>query len=175
VAKDSVGQYKNQIVNLGVVIFMVMVSINIYKGQARNIAALISRSDADAKKNTLLEEIKQSEQRMNSLRDLCNNKDLSSVISTLSNIASETGIKIGSLRPGAAVDLPMYVKYPFELTIKAKNYHAIGKFIGQIENNPDIFIIDSLTIGLQSQASDKDQEGYLSATVRISTIIFKNK
>jgi len=174
--KDSIGRYKNQIANLAVVIFMVMVSINIYKGQAKNIAALISFSDADAKKNTLLEEIRQSAQRMNSLRDLINNKDVSSVLATLSNVAAETGIKISSLRPGASVDLPLYVKYPFDLAIKAKNYHAIGKFIGQLENNPDIFIIDSLGIALPNQGSDEDQqEGYLSALVRLSTVIFKDK
>jgi len=174
-SKDSIGQYKNQIANLAVIIFLVIVSINIYKGQSNNIAVFISRSDADAKKNTLLEEIKQSAQRMNSLRDFINNKDVSSALTTLSNIATETGMKISSLRPGAAVDLPLYVKYPFELTIKAKSYHAIGKFIGQIENNPDIFIIDSLAITLQGQASDEGQEGYLGVMVRISTVIFKNK
>lgn len=174
-AKDSIGQYKNQIVNLGVVIFMVIASINVYKGQAKNIARLTSRNDADAKKNTILEEIKQSGQRMNSLKDLINKKDVSLILTTISNMATETGIKIASLRPGASVDQPLYLKYPFELTINAKNYHAIGKFIGRLESSPEVFIVDSLSIALQREESSESQGGYLTAGLRISTVIFKNK
>jgi Tfp pilus assembly protein PilO len=174
-SKDSIGRYKNQIANLALIIFMVIVSMHLYQGKAKEIASLISRSDATAKKNALLEEIKESQLRMNGLRDFINNKDLSAVLTTLSNLATASGVKIDTVRPGPSVDLSLYVKYPFELTLKAKNYHAIGKFIGQLENSREIFIIDSLTLAFQSQPSEENGDDYLTAAVRVSTVVFKNK
>ncbi|MDD5155348.1 MAG: type 4a pilus biogenesis protein PilO [Candidatus Omnitrophica bacterium] len=171
---DLIDRYKSNIANLVVVIIFVFISINLYKTQAKNMAALKERKDTEAKKNRVLENLSQLQTKIDELTNLVNTKDLYQTISSLNNMARESAVKIISIKPLGQQDFPAYVKYPFEMTVEAGNYHQIGKFISNIESNPNVYTIESLNMHTAQNKQDGNVEA-ISASLRVDTVLFKVK
>lgn len=173
-SKDLLDKYKSNIANLATIIILVVISINVYKTQSRNLAALNERREVEAKKNKVLENISQLQKKIDGLVAFVNNKDLYATINDLNNIARECSVKISSVKPAGQEDSPLYTKFPFELMIEAENYHNIGKFIGKIESSPNIYRVESLTLHPpQDTQGGKPQK--IVASLRMNTILFKTQ
>lgn len=170
-SKDTLGKYKSNIANLAVIIIFVVISINVYKNQTKNTASLNERKDTETKKNKVMEEIVQLQKNIDDLTNLVNSKDIYATINNLNNMAREFSVKISAIKPITEQDFILYTKYPFELTVEADNYHQIGKFISKIESNPNIYIVESLSMHPQAD----NQPGVVTASLKISTVLFKVK
>lgn len=171
---DLIDKYKSNIANLATIIILVVISINVYKTQSRNIAALNERQEVEAKKNKVLENISQLQKKIDGLTAFVNNKDLYETINNLNVMAREFSVKITSIKPAGQVDAALYTKFPFELIIEADNYHQIGKFIGKIESSPNIYRVESLDLHPpQDTQGGKPQK--MVANLKIDTILFKVK
>ncbi len=178
---NRLGRGKTKILNIALIILTVIIAPNVYKSNARSIASLNIRKDTESKKNGVLGEISQSEKMIKFYKNLFNKKDASLVINTINNIARDSNVKIISIKPGAEEQEPVYTRFPFVLTVSADSYHGIGKFISKIENHPDVYFVDAISIKTQEVSREQDRESGLGlkaanrviVNLTLSIIIFK--
>ncbi len=167
---DLINAHKNKLLNIAVIILALIVANNINKSQNKDIGSLQVKEDAEVKKNQVLASISDSEKRINFYRKMFHKKDMSSVINTISNIANGLDIKIISIRPDNEKSYPVYIEYPINLVISAKDYHSIGKFISKIESSSDIYLVGELNIEASS-GSQAPEEGYaITARLGLNTL-----
>jgi len=167
---------KNNIVNIVIILVALLVLINIYKVQANNIKLLKEKIDKEKKKNVLLQDIVKTEEMMGSYKIEINRKDISSVINTLGIIANKSGVKISSVKPSTTEDFPVYIKYNFELRCETNSYHAIGKFISNLESYLDVFFINKLNIRREAVSRDSGQSEQrikFNIDLSLNTIVIK--
>ncbi len=145
---------KEKIIGIAIITLTLMVAFSIYRNQARKLQLLNIQRDTEIKKNALLSDIQQSEKKIDFYKKLLNEKDSASITNKINDVARDANVKVISIQPGAQEQQPLYIKYPFVLTIGADSYHAIGKFIGKIESYSDVYFVD--TISIISQASNKE-------------------
>lgn len=173
---DSINTHKNKVVNIILIILALLIANNIYKTQAKNIATLREKKDAELKKNAVLKEIVKLEKKITAVKNMVNNKDISTVINTLGNIAKESSVKIVSLRPQTERDYPFYVKYSFDLNVMSSSYHPIGKFISKLENSADIYTVDLINIrpiSAQYIPQTEATTDKINVELKVSTILIK--
>lgn len=137
-------KHKNKLVNAAVIVFALIVANNIYGVYARKLEVLQVQTENEIRKNEVLSTISQSEKKVNAYKQLINSKDLSAVLNTISNLAKDFSVSIISVRPRGEVNYSAYTRYGYEMTVLAKDYHALGKFISKLEASPDIFMVHSL-------------------------------
>lgn len=145
---------KNILVHLGIIIFALLIASNIYKGQKNALRALEKKENLELKKNKVISNINQLEKLLVSYRNLFV-KDPSLLITTISNIAREADVEIVSLKPQKEIGLPMYIKYPIELTLGANSYHSLGRFLSKLESYPQVFVVENLRISPDVSASEE--------------------
>lgn len=137
---------KTNILNIALIILALIISLNIYKKQVKEIESIKAQKEVEIKKNKVLQEISQLEKRLVLYKNLLPKKDPSSVINNINNIAKESAIKIVSIRPAAEQKYPDYIIFPFDLVIKVANYHALGKFISRVESYTDVYMVEVANI-----------------------------
>lgn len=151
---DLLQKHKNKLVNAAVIVFALIVANNIYGIYARKLDILQVQTENEMRKNQVLSTISQSEKKINAYKQLINSKDLSTVLNTISNLAKDFSVSIISVRPRGEVNYSAYTRYGYEMTVLARDYHALGKFIGKLEDSPDIFMVYSVSL----QPVDRRQE-----------------
>lgn len=170
-----INKYKN-ILNLNVVVIILsmIIASNIYKSQAKIKKLLMEKKDMEIKKNVALGDIKQSEEVINAYKNFLNQKDIALAINTISSIAKGSDVKIISFNPGTKADYPVYIKYPFVLSIEADSYHAIGGFISKLESHNDVYMVEGLNMKSLPESSGEPPRYKLAINLIVSTIIFKD-
>jgi len=170
----DINKYKNNIVSIAIIILALLIASNIYKSQAKGERILKEKKETEVKKNEILANIGQLEKRIASYKEALGQKDLSSVMNNINNIARETGVKIISLRPLPEKDYSVYRKYSFELNLSAQDYHHIGEFMSKIENSPQIYLVEALDMRPSSVTPEQREEtGGLTAVLTLSLIFFQ--
>lgn len=166
---------KNKILNIIIIAIALFIGYSIYTNEAKKIVELKQKKDLELKKNQLLKSVISLEDKFNSYKKFINNKDISSIMNRLFTIAGESKVKINSLRPAGSMDFSTYVKFPFTLIATASSFKKIGYFISELENSRDIYIIDSLTISLNSTEADLSNSNAdnLTLNLTVSTVILK--
>ena len=169
-----IDKYKNWVVNILICIVAFFIIKAIYTNQTENIARLNKAKEEESRKNEKLADISQLEKKINAFKKTINNKQISSVINTLGNLAKESSVRITSIKPAREQDYPLYIKYPFDLTIEADNYHLIGKFMSRLEKHPDVYIVETATLRPETQTQQEGGSSKLIADLKISTILLKD-
>ncbi len=168
---------KEKIFSIIVIMLSLIIVVVIYNNQAKKLKLLNIRRNAEIKKNTVLNDIKQSEKRMEFYKNLSKDRDPNSITDTIRNIAKETNVKIVYIEMGVEDKQPLYIIYPLVLTIGADSYHALGKFINKIENYSYTYSVEAVSIVNQA-AIDKEQiqpqrpAGKLTTRLTLMVIIF---
>lgn len=169
-----INRYKNYILNIIIIGLVLIIAMNIHKNQTKNIALLRETKKLEIRKNAVLGDIAQSEEKIRVFKDAVNKKDISSTMNTVSNIAKDLSIKIISFKPQSERNYTFYVKYPFDLSISAPDYHSIGKFISKLENHPDIYTVDRISIRPLLARGEGAPTHKLIADLTINTILVKD-
>jgi hypothetical protein len=168
---------RNKILNIGIILLTFIIANNIYKSQIKSIQSLREKIEAETKKNEMLSNISQSEKILNAYKNLLNKKDISQVksisISTISNIAKDSNVKIALVKPLAEDNQSVYSRYSFSLVLNAPNYHNVGKFINRLESHPDVYFVDKVIIKRINKESATEYN--LIVELTLSTIVFKDK
>lgn len=164
---------KDKIINIIIVIIAFIIVIYIYRFQSKNIHSLKTEKDMEIRKNEVLDNIRQSEKIINSYQNLFSKRDTSLLLSTISNIANESGVAIISMKPAAEEQFPLYIKYSFNLVISVNNYHAIGTFISNLESHPDVYFVDQVSFKPVERSEKSDQPARLIVDLTLSTILLK--
>jgi Tfp pilus assembly protein PilO len=159
---------KNALLNLVVILIALIIASNIYKTQNRQVESLKAKKENETKKNTVLEEISNLEKKINAYKTLLPKKDAGVIINNLTDIARQSGVKIGAIRPESEQSFTDYVKLPISLEISASDYHKFGKFISVVESYSDVYIVDSVNI-----SSGSEKQGLL-INLKLSAILYKD-
>lgn len=170
--QELIGKYKSAIANITILVVALFIAAKIYQVQMQKISLIQKQADEELKKNQLLKNIGERANKLKAYADSINNKDLSSIINTIGELAVVSGVEVTSIRPASeqAEEAKVFTRYPYELKLAADNYHNIGNFIAQLESHKDIFLVESITIspvsGYGSSVPDK-----INADLRMSTIL----
>lgn len=168
--RDLFLKARKKVVSIGIIAFTLLLTLIIHGIQTRKIEALSVKKGIEAKKNDALKEIAQTEKRINLYKSLFGNKDAASVMNAISNIARDSKVRVISLQPDKEINLPAYIKYPFNLVIAVNSFHDIGKFINHIENQPEAYFVDAMSISTQEESQGENK---LTVNVTLSIIAFK--
>ena len=162
---EFINKYKKYLLNIVVILAALIIASKIYKGQDKILENLREEAQETTKKNEVLQDLSQLEKRVSLYNNLFSKKDASAAINTISNIAKESNIKIISIRPLSEQRSPEYIKIPLDLTVSAPDYHALGKFISRVENQQDVYFIDSMAISTDTQTKK------MTTNLKISTVL----
>lgn len=157
---------KNTLLNVLILLIACFIAFNfIYKGQEQQLQSLTARKDVESKKNAVLENIKGMEKKIDDYRSMLPKKEVDEAINTISNLARGEGLKIVSIKPPTSEEkTPEYTKASFDVSLSASSYHALGRFISNLESYADVYIVDSVDIMPQEEGKE------LTANLKISTI-----
>lgn len=170
---EFIGRHKNKALNLVIILFALNIAGNIHKKQALRIESLKMEKESEVKKNVALEEISGLEKKINAYKKLFKEKESDSIFSDINNIANACSVKIISIKPGQEQKFADYLKVSFNLTITVPDYHALAKFINTLENNPDIYMVDSLDTRIILEKKEQAQkQGGLNVDLKISAISY---
>jgi len=172
-ASEIINRFKKPLLNFAVIIVAFIISLKIYSGQEKNINSLKKQKADEIKRNQALEDIAGLEMQLGSYKNFLNKKDIDSSIKKLGAIAKASSVKIISIRPEGAKDADYYVIYPFSLTVTAKDYHSLGRFIGALENDADLYTVNSLNVKEEGGSARQEGAG-LQAGIQVSTILYKD-
>lgn len=165
---------KNKVLNAIIILIAIIISYKIYKNQEKSIVALKQTTELEAKKNDILGSIIESEKRINLYKTYVNKKDISSIINQLSIIANECSIRISSMKPLGKRDFPVFVRYPFQLSVIANNYDDAGNFISKLENSPDVYVIEAANLRSgAANAKDSKSADSMILDINLYTVLFK--
>lgn len=143
---------RKRVLSIGIILFTLSITLIIHRIQTKQIASLHVNKDAELKKNDVLNEISRAEKAIKLYKNLLSQKDASSVINTISDIARGYNVRLISIKPEREENQPLYIKTHFILVIGVDNYHALGKFISKLENQSDIYFIDTISIRSQEES-----------------------
>ena len=156
---DLVIKGRKNVLMAGIIVLTLIITLIVYRIQDKNISLLHVKKDAEQKKNELLKEISQSEKTIKLYKNLLSQKDASSVMNTVSDIARGSNINLISIKPGNEENQPLYIKTHFIVVIGTDSYNAIGKFVSSIENEPNIYYsVDSISVSSQEENRTPAQE-----------------
>lgn len=174
---SAIINYKSKIANILIIIFAIIIGYKIYRNQDKVVELLKQEKELEIRKNVSLDSISGLEKKINFYKGLVNKKDIASAVNTLSSISNASQVKIVSLKPLQEKDYLIYTKYPFRIEVTAKDYHVIGKFVSELENSPDIYIIESALIKPAAKAESArpaaEFKDSLMLELTVSTILFK--
>ncbi|MBU1727427.1 MAG: type 4a pilus biogenesis protein PilO [Candidatus Omnitrophica bacterium] len=164
---NQVNKYKNLIPNILVIGICLLIANNIYKKQNKEIEDLKYRIESETKKNQIIKQISELENKVAYYRPLFRRPDSGAVISNVTALAQSANVKISSIRPAGEQSLNYYSKASFELSVIAPSYHNLGRFVAGIESFSDFYAVQDITI------KSAGQKGELIATLRLNVISIK--
>lgn len=162
-SRELIRHSKNNALTVAALVIALVIARNGYRSERSQIENLKKQIENAKMKNTELLRIEKIRVKLQEFRTLINNKNISLAINKIGGLAKASAVNILIIKPGKEETLSSYVKYPFDLTISAKTYHAIGKFVSILENSDDIYVIKEMSI----KASDEN----LEANLQIFTIL----
>ena len=168
---EQIDKYKNLIINIAIIIVILIVASNIYKGNLGRVESIRVKISEEEKKNSELEKISQLESRKKLYRKLLAKRETSLVMADISDIAKAADVNVLSVKPlqrEASVD---YSKDVFTLTVNAPSYDSLGRFINALESYENVYIVESMEISNQAGNAKKG----LAANLRLSSVVMANK
>jgi len=163
-----VEKIKNKLVTLVVIIVTLIVFYKLYQNQNEQMDKIKELKRIEIKKISVLKNMQVTYQGLEAYKNLLTKVLEESVVSSLSDFARNIGMQVESFKPEARKANVDYVEFPFSLTVKAKGYHDLAKFVSKIENYAQVFVITNADI-----SSDDAAGGEITARLSLSNIVFQ--
>lgn len=170
-AEELINKYKNVILNLVVLAVAFYFGLKIYNSQMEKVSAIRKQKEVEINKNDVLKNIGNLEGEIGQYKNFVNSKEVSSLLNTISEVAKQSSVKINSIRPAPEEQAEMYVRYPFDLRMVSDNYSNIGNFIANLENNQNIFVIESMHMFTENSTTGVTS---IVADLRVYTFLLKD-
>jgi len=135
-----------------VVLFTLICSLVIHNIQNKKVRLLLTRKEGEVKKSALLNQINLSGKTIELYRDAFRPRDVFLVMGAVGDTAKSSGVKMVSIKPGEEEDKPLYYRQYFNMQLEAASYHAIGKFVSELESSKDTYFIDELEIKIKEKS-----------------------
>lgn len=165
----QIDKIKNNILSVVIIIIAFMVAKNIYLKQAGQLQEVTKERDMRRSQNQVLDSLSMLEKKVIYCRNNFAKKDASSIVNNISGLARESGIKIVSIKPEPEQRYSDYTKLPFSLVINASSYHALGRFVSNVEGYKDVYIIENIDI---REAKTDNKADKVTAVLTISSVAF---
>ena len=167
--QEIMEKYKSQLLNVIVIGLALFVAFKIYSNQAQAVANLRAQKDNETKKMAIFKDIQDNQERLRIYKAYINQKDLSSVITIITDIAKQAAVDVISVRPAQEEAKEFYTRYPLNVIITAESYHNLADFIARLESDPSIFAVEELRVTTSSLSEDGSEA--LKADLRVSTVL----
>ncbi len=159
-------KYKDKIVNIVIIVIAIFVASNILKGSSSQIAALKTKISDEEKKSEELNKVSLLEKRLNDYKRLLVEQEASQVMSSISDIAKASRVKLVSVRPTREEKAADYLKRIFDVNIIVPDYEALVQFVNAVESFNNVYIIENMFISVGQTVAKKD----ISVSLSISSI-----
>lgn len=159
-------QQRDKVPAVVIIVFTLIVAGGIYKSQSSILRSISLQKDTELSKSKVLSEINQSEKKIKSYQGMLMEKNEAAITDKITKLAKDSNIKIISIEPGTQEKQPLYIKYPFILTIDADSYHTVGKFISKIENYSDLYSVGAISIKPIEESEASTQESGQGASAK---------
>lgn len=164
---------KSQILNVGVILLVFFVAFKFYQSAQSKITELNLKKQIEINKNQAAESVLGSESILESYKGILVKKDISSVMNTVADLAKTSNLKVVSIKPGDKETFKDYIKLSFNLVVNAPSYHALGKFVSQMESQKDIYLVDAIVIDSANVDQNSAAVGTnLTVNLTVSTISY---
>jgi len=137
---------KNAILNVGIIILALIISIRIYQSQDAAMEALKRQKKSEAQNNEVFKNLASLDNKVNVYKRTLKIRSSGEVMNTISDVAKRLGLKIDSIRPLGETAGDDYIRMPVSVLMRAKNFNQVGKFMSRLESHPAFFIVDSFSI-----------------------------
>ncbi len=137
---------QKQALRLTIIGIAVVLCLGIYQKDKTALTALESQIDTEKSKNIALKSLEMVDKMSFKYKELINNKDIEKSVDVIQEMASRANVKIDSLNSKSEEYGDVFVSYPYALSLTAKNFHEIGKFLSLLESHSNIYIIRDLKI-----------------------------
>lgn len=160
------------ILNIGAVLLVLFVAFKFYQSAQAKIGELNLKKQTEINKNQVAENILGLENTLDSYKEILTKKDFSSVMSTISGLAKACNLKVVSIKPGPEDTFKDYLKFSFLVVVNVPDYHALGKFISQLESQRDAYLVDAIAIDINNIEQDSAVGTNLNVNLTVSTISY---
>lgn len=167
---ESAKGHKNIIVNAGIILAAIFVAFKIYSSQGSEIALLNQAREEEKNKNDVLKKIEKKDKELEEYIKFINQKERGLIINDISDMARLSAVEIISIKPVNEENVSFYTKLNYDLKLSSDSYHNIGKFVSLLESNPDIFLVERITMDQQATQAGETKIEKIKADLRISTI-----
>ncbi|MFH1413692.1 MAG: type 4a pilus biogenesis protein PilO [Candidatus Omnitrophota bacterium] len=164
---ELITKYKAIILNITIILFTLFIISKINTKQQNNLKLINQGIKFESQKTQLLDSISKTEKELTSYDNFLVRRDESVVINTMSNLAAESGVQVATISPDSSQQYDDYIKLPFNLTLKAPDYHSLGRFVSKLESHSDIFVVENTQI-----SSGYNQES-LGINLKVSYVVLK--
>lgn len=147
---------KKNFVNIAVIIVSLILALYIYNSQIKESKLIEQKTKEASENNKVCESINQFDKKISSYKELLARRDANIIIDAFGKIAQEAGIKITGIRPANEQKLSGHTKIPFDLVLSVPGFHALGKFIGRVESDKDVYMADKLEIRPREKSKELD-------------------
>jgi len=162
---------KNKLFNIVLIAVVLFIALKIYEGQSKKIDLLKVAIIEEGRKNQVLEDIAELDERIASYQGLLERKEESAYINDINTLARNSNVRLLSIRPSGENRFSDYTKYSFELSVLSADYDSLAIFINAIEVSKTFFTVDNFNI--QSESYNKEKE--IKADLLISAIALSGR
>lgn len=169
----DIKQYKNQIINITIVVIALIIANHIYKNQMKAAESLKLQQQEVIRVNGLLSQIRLSDAEISAYKKILGAKDISVLINEINSIAKEKQVKVLSIKPLKEAALPSYAKQEFEIAVSAEDSHHIGEFVSGLESSTQVFVIEDFNESAIQQDQEKGAGKEITARITLSAIFIR--
>ena len=164
---ELITKYKAIILNITIILFTLFIISKLNTKQQNNLKLINQGMKSESQKTQLLDSISKTEKKLTSYDNFLVRRDESVVINTMSNLAAESGVQVATISPDSEEQYDDFIKLPFNLRLKASDYHSLGRFVSKLESHSDIFVVENAQI-----SSGYNQES-LKINLKVSYVVLK--
>jgi Tfp pilus assembly protein PilO len=162
---DVMRKVRENFLSILIVGICVMIAFKTFTRKQGEMDALKQADDLEHKKNAVLLEISELEKNFQSQKAKINNKEINKIFYLLSTMAKSADVKIINIKPASEQALPVYTRYPYELSIAVSSYHALGRFVSKLESAPEVYFIEKMDITMNG--------GQIVVNMLVSTVLIQ--
>lgn len=160
-----------------------------YTKQIEKETQIITKIQTEMNKNDVLSNILRLENIFIDVGKKINEKDITNIPNVISQLAQKANVNILTTNKKEEEAFDLYIRYPYELTVSALNYHNLARFINLLESSMDIYTVETLNIkknemppeaniyspnfDIQKKTVSNTQS--ITAIIEVSTIELKTK
>ena len=157
---------KENAITVVVLIAAVIIAFKVYQSKEVEIGSINSQKADEEQKNAVLVEIGSLENKLDNLKKNFDAKEPTTGMEKIGDLAKSASVQIAKISPLKETVSAVFTKYPYGMSLTAKDYHQVGKFISLLENSPDNYTVENLVINNNAASGSS----MISASLTVYTI-----